>query len=46
MASSSGHGLALIFQAMGPKRSFDKSYWPIIGFLVIIHSILGPSLKI
>ena len=35
-------GLTLRFQARGLKRSFDKNKWSKTGFLVIIHTILGP----
>ena len=35
-------GLTLSFHARGPKRSFDKNKWSKTGFLVIIHTILGP----
>ena len=35
-------GMTLSFQARGPKRSFDKNKCSNTGFLVILHTILGP----
>ena len=38
-------GLTPRFQTRGPKRSFDQNQWSKTGFLVVMHTILAPSLK-
>ena len=41
-AKISLQGLTLRFQSKGPKRSFDENQWSETGYLVIMHTIMGP----